>query len=85
MRGGPSEVSHHAVAEIFRDVAVKVRDRFSGGAMITCDRLALFLRVELRGDLGRANQIAKQHRQMAPLAGSDRDGLGFFSSRYNRV
>jgi hypothetical protein len=22
---------------------------------------------------------------MAPLAGSDRDGLGFFSSRYNRV
>jgi hypothetical protein len=68
VRGGPTEVSHHAVAEIFRDVAVEARDRFGGCTMESGERLAPLLGVEPRGDPGRANQIAKEHRQMPPLA-----------------
>jgi hypothetical protein len=68
VRRGPAEVSHHAVSEIFRDVAVKARDRFGGRAMIPGDRLAPLLGVEPSGDPGRADQVAEQHRQMTPLA-----------------
>ena len=36
--------------------------------MIPGDGLPPFLGIELGGDLGRADQIAEQHRQMPPLA-----------------
>jgi hypothetical protein len=37
------------------------------GPLITGDRLAPFVGVEMRGDLARPNLVAKQHRHMAPL------------------
>ena len=64
---GPAEVSHHAVAKILRDVTAEAPYRFGCGAMVPGDRLAPFLRVQLRGNRSRASQVAKQHRQMTPL------------------
>ena len=67
VRRRPTEVGHDTVAEIFRDVAVKAHDRIGGRAMIPRDRLAPLLGIEPTGDRGRADQVAEQHRQMAPL------------------
>jgi hypothetical protein len=36
--------------------------------MVTSERLAQFLRVELSCNRSRAHQVTKQHRQIAPLA-----------------
>jgi hypothetical protein len=62
------EERHHAVAQIFCDVAVEARNRSRSGAMIASHRLAPLLGVELTGDRGRAHQVAEQHRQMPPLS-----------------
>ena len=51
-----------------RDVPAEARDRLRRRAMIPGDGLAPFLGIELRGDRGRADQVAEQHRQMPPLA-----------------
>jgi len=72
VRLGIAEEGHHAVAEVFGDVAAVTGDRFCGGAMIGGDRLAPFFGVEPRGNLSGADQVAKQHRQMPPLAASRR-------------
>ena len=70
----PPEISHHAIAEIFGDVAAESGNHFGGGTMISGDRLAPFFGVEPRGNLGGANQITKQHRQMPPLTGGRHQG-----------
>jgi hypothetical protein len=52
--------------------------------MVLADNLSPFFGIEMAGYLGRADQIAKQHRQMPPLALGhfvwpavfDRDGCG---------
>ena len=74
MRLGIAEKRHHAVAEVLGDVAAITGDRFGGGAMISGDRLTPFFGVEPRGNLGGANQITKQHRQMPPLTGGRHQG-----------
>jgi len=80
VRLGIAEKRHHAVAEVLGDVAAITGDRFGGGAMISGDRLTPFFGVEPRGNLGGANQITEQHRQMAPLAASRcRYGCGMSS------
>jgi hypothetical protein len=43
--------------------------RFGGGAMIGGAGLSPFFRIDPSGDLSGTHQIAKQDRQMAPLAG----------------
>jgi hypothetical protein len=68
MGSGPAEVSHHAVAQIVRDVAIEAGNRFGGRAIIPRDRLAPFLGIELCGDRGRTGEVTEQHRQMTPLA-----------------
>jgi hypothetical protein len=52
VRFGPAEVCHHAVAEIFGDVAAAPGDRFGGGTMIAGYQLSPFFRVELSRDFG---------------------------------
>jgi hypothetical protein len=69
VRRGPAEVSHQAVAEIFRHMAIKAAYRCGSRTMITRDRIAPLLGVKPGGDPGRADQVAEQHRQMPPLAG----------------
>jgi len=64
----PSEIRHHAVAEILRDVAAKTLDRFSHCAEIFGFDLTPFLRIEPCGNRGRADQVAKQDRQVTALA-----------------
>ena len=66
---GIAEERHHAVAEVFRDMAAEALDRLRRRAMVAGDDLAPFFGVELAGNLGRADQVAEKHRQMAPLAG----------------
>src|SRR6202040_190557 len=69
VRRGPAEISHHAVAEIFRHMAIEARDRFGSDSMITRDRLAPLLGIEFSGDRCRAHKIAKEPRQVPPLSG----------------
>jgi hypothetical protein len=63
-----AEECHNAIAEILRDMAAEMLDGLRRRAMIFDDDFAPLLGIEMAGDLGRADQIAKQHRQMPPLA-----------------
>ena len=69
MRLGIAEVSHHAVAEVLGDMPAEALDRLRRRAMIFGDDLPPLLGIEMAGYLGRADKIAKQHRQMPTLAG----------------
>src|SRR6185437_12563991 len=79
---GIAEERHHAVAEVFGDVAAEAAYRLSHRALIGCHRLAPLLGVEPSGYLRRANQVAEEHRQMTPLA--CRAARAWFSLRINR-
>jgi hypothetical protein len=75
---GIAEERHHAVTEVLGNVATEARYRFSGGALIIADYFAPLFRIELSSDRSRTNQVAEQHRQMAPLTNSvwcDRRGI----------
>ena len=50
-------------------MATKSAHRLAGSSVITRDGLSPLLGIEARGNLGRANQITKEHCQMPPLAG----------------
>ena len=64
----PTEVGYNPIAEILGDISAGPCNRFSGGAMVAVHHIAPFLRVRLSGDYGRADEIAEQNRQMAPLS-----------------
>ena len=68
VRLGTAEICHHAVAKVLRDMAAEALDRLRRRAMVLANDLAPFFGIELAGDLGRADEIAEQHRQMPPLA-----------------
>src|SRR5260370_41452168 len=68
MRLGIAEERHHAVTEVLGDMATEAGYHFSSGAVVAAHRLAPFFGIELRRDRGGSNQVAEQHRQMAPLA-----------------
>src|SRR6267142_1028129 len=68
MRFGPAEVSHHAVAKVLRDMPTEALDGLRRRAMILGDDLPPLFRIEMASDLGRADEVAEKHRQMAPLA-----------------
>ena len=69
MRQRIAEQAHQPVAEFFRDVTAHFGDRSGGGVEIGADQVAPFLGIELRGDRGRADQIAEHHCEIAALAG----------------
>src|SRR5260221_7232606 len=49
--------------------------------MVLTDGLPPFLGIELRGDLGRADKVAKQHRQMPSLALWNVEGFSLHANR----
>ena len=70
-----AEQRHQPVAELLGDMAAHLRHRRRGRVEIGADQIAPLLGIELRGNAGRAHQIAKHHREMAALAGGfDRGG-----------
>src|SRR5437667_7018384 len=65
----PAEVGHDSVAQILRDMPAKALNCTGRPTMIIRDDFAPLFGIELRGEAGRVHQVAKQHRQMSPLAG----------------
>jgi hypothetical protein len=55
------------VAHILGDKAAGITDHVAGDAVVGGADLAEILGIELRRQGGRADQVAKQHRQLAPL------------------
>jgi hypothetical protein len=68
MRLGIAEVGHHAVAKVLRDIPAETFDCVRRRAMVLADDFAPLLEIEMAGDLGRSNEIAKKHRQMPSLS-----------------
>ena len=68
MRQRIAEQAHQAVAKFFRDMTAHFGDRGGSGVEIGADEIAPLLSIELRGDRGRADQIAEHHREIAALA-----------------
>ena len=68
VRLGTAEVCHHAVAKVLRDMPAEALDCLRRRTMVPGDDLPPLFRIEMAGDLGRADQIAEKHRQMAALA-----------------
>ena len=65
-----AEEAHQTVAEILVDMAAEAGHRGGGSLLVVFrDRMPLF-RIELRGDLGRADQVAEEHGQLPAFAGS---------------
>jgi len=79
---GIAEERHQPITKIFGDMPAESCYRFSRSALIARHRLTPFFGIELSGDLSRANQVAEEHRQMAPLACGT--ALAWFSLRTNR-
>ena len=68
-RGGPAEVDEQPIAKILGDVATEARDGAGGSLLVLRDDLAPLLGVELLREWRRANEVAEENRQMAPLTG----------------
>ena len=62
-----AEINQDAVAHIFRDIAAEPGNDVSDAFVISGDDLAQILRVKLRRQRGRADQIAEHHRDLTPL------------------
>ena len=69
MRHRIAEQRHQPVAELLGDMAAHLVDRRRSGVEIGADEVAPLLGIELRGNAGRADQIAEHHREIAALAG----------------
>ena len=77
LRDRIAEQRQEPVAELLRDMAAHLRHRRRSGVEIGADQVAPFLGIELRGNAGRADQIAEHHREIAALAGGfGRGGVG---------
>ena len=64
-----AEQRHQPVAELFGDMAAHFGNRSRSGVEIGADQVAPLLGIELRGNAGRADQIAEHDREIAALAG----------------
>jgi len=69
MRPRVAEIDQDPVAHVFRDKPVEAPDNLGDGAVIRADDLAQILRIEPRGERGRADEIAKHHRQLPAFGG----------------
>ena len=70
-----AEQHHQSVAQLLGDVAAHFAHRRRGGVEIGADQVAPFLCIKLRGNAGRADEVAEHHSEIAPLAGGfDRGG-----------
>ena len=81
---GIAEEGHHAVAKVLRDMPAEAFDCLRRRTMVLADDLAPLFGIEMASYLGRADEIAEQHRQMPALtlwhfvwlAMFDHDGCG---------
>jgi hypothetical protein len=76
LRPGPAEVGEHAVADVLGDMAPEAHDRLGGGGVVGADDLPQVLRVEPRGELGRADQVGEHHRELPTLGLAWDNGRG---------
>jgi hypothetical protein len=77
-----AEIGQYPVAHVFGDKIVIARDDTGNGVLIGADLLAQFLGVEPRRQRGRADEIAKHHRQLPPLGVTPRcESCGRFCRR----
>ena len=67
MREWIAEQRQQPVAELLGDVTAHFRNRGRSGVEIGPDEIAPLLGVELRGNPGRAYQVAEHHREIAAL------------------
>ena len=81
VRLGIAEIGHHAVAKVLGDMSAKALDGLRRRTMVLADDLPPLFRIEMAGDLGRADEIAEKHRQMTALAAYR---IVWFSDRTNR-
>jgi hypothetical protein len=61
----PAEVGEHAVAQEPGQVSLEPTDHVGAGRLISPRDVAQVLRVEPRGEVGGADQVAEQHGQLA--------------------
>jgi hypothetical protein len=66
---GIAEEGHHAIAKVFGDMATEAGNRLRGSALIARHRLTPLFGIELSCNRGRADQVAEEYRQTAPLPG----------------
>ena len=59
VRLGIAEKRHHAVAKVLGDMSAKTLDGLRRRAMVLADDLPPLFRIEMAGDLGRADEIAE--------------------------
>ena len=71
----PAEIGQHAIAHVLGDMPVPALDHLGCSALVGADHRAHVLGIEPRRQLGRAHQIAEQHRQLPPLGLRSRRGL----------
>jgi hypothetical protein len=67
VRARPSEARHDAVAQHLVDVTAEARDHLAAGIVEAAQDVPHLLGIEPRGELGRADEIAEHHGQVAPL------------------
>ena len=67
MRHGVSEVGEHPIAEVLGDVPSVAHDQIRRALVIRAQQLEVVLRIEFCRELGRAHEIAEEHRELAPL------------------
>src|SRR5262249_58318240 len=65
-----AEINQHAVAHVFRDVALEAGDDFGDRLAIGAEYLAQILWIETGGKRRRSRQIAKHNRQLPALGTS---------------
>ena len=68
-----AEKGHQPVAELFQDVAAERSHGGRGGVEVAPHQIAPVLRIELRREAGRADEVAEHHR--------DRTALGVLARR----
>ena len=80
LRDRIAEQRHQPVAELLGDMAAHLRHRRRSGIEISADQVAPLLGIELRGNAGRADEIAEHHREIAAFA----RGFGRWGERRRR-
>jgi hypothetical protein len=68
LRLGIAEQRHQAVAELFQDVAAKRSHGGRGGVEVAPHQIAPVLRIELRREARRADEVAEHHRDRTALS-----------------
>ncbi len=76
MRVGIAEIGKDAVSHMSGDVSLVTVDHLGDAGVIRSNHLPHVLRVQLRREGRRADQIAKHHRKLASLGVVPRRGLG---------